>query len=69
MGFMSPSSPKLPAAPPPVPQISDKEVSNASLAERRRRAGSGQASTVLTSGLGDVGSANTASKVLLGGGG
>lgn len=62
------SSPKVPAPPPPPPLPEENdEIRERQAAERRRlRNLRGRSSTILTSGLGDVSSRKSASKVLLG---
>lgn len=64
MGFLF-SSPK---PPPPPPTIDYEGVQAAGDAERRRqRAAAGQASTMLTGGLGDTSTATIGTTKLLGG--
>jgi hypothetical protein len=54
---------------PGINTQADKDAQDAAAAEERRRAaGSGRASTIFTSALGDTSTPNTASKVLLGDG-
>lgn len=64
------STPKMPSPPPiaPPPQQQDPAIVEAGDKERaRRRAASGQKSTILTGSMGATGKANTAGKTLLGG--
>ena len=63
------SSPSMPSAPAPLPQVQqqDAAVMAANDSERRRQAAAaGRASTMLTSGQGITTPATTAPKVLLG---
>ena len=64
--FSSPSPPPVEPAPPP-PTRSDKDVQEAALRERQRRAkATGRAQTILTSGQGVTDEVTPAAKTLLG---
>ncbi len=61
--YMAP--PPIPDAPPPPPSLASGPVQSAGAAARTRTGG-GQASTIVTSGQGDLLPANTGKKSLLG---
>ena len=62
---MQMAPPPLPDAPPPPPSIASGPVQGAGAAAKSRTGG-GIASTILTSGQGDLLPANTGKKTLLG---
>ena len=64
------SQPKMPAVPvaPEAPELGDKAVQKAAEEERRKRAGMGRASTVLTGAGGLSEEGKPGARVLLGAG-
>ena len=62
----TPTAPALPPAPPPPPTAANAQVTDARRRERRRGSIAGRGATISTSAQGDLSSANTERKSLLG---